>query len=187
MKYIQYTLVCIVMLYSTLTSAQYQKSIDKAEELYQVGSYASARKEIAKMKKKANKSLGVNNPYNAIALVKEAKINVGLGELVRVMEPLEQALAMSVQVNGEQTAEHGFILMEGAEVLVTYGHFKLAGEYIENASKAFEASNSLIDNIKSKLDVLRAQVLSGKGFYRQAVKVVNSQQDYYLQRALSTE
>ncbi|WP_370089890.1 CHAT domain-containing protein [Ekhidna sp.] len=185
MKNFQSAIVVILMLCFSVTNAQYQKSIDKADDKYESGDYSSARKEIAKLKKKATKSLGYNNPYNAIALVKEAKINVGLGELVSVMKPLEEAIAMSEQVNGAESAEHGFILMEASEVLITYGNFLLAGQYIDKATEAFEASGSLIEDIKANLDVQRAQVLSGKGFYRDAVKLVDKQTDYYLGRALS--
>lgn len=186
MKNFQSAIVVILMLCFSITNAQYQKSIDKADDKYESGDYASARKEIAKLKKKATKSLSYNNPYNAIALVKEAKINVGLGELVSVMKPLEEAIAMSEQVNGAESAEHGFILMEASEVLIAYGNFLLAGEYIDKATKAFEASGSLIEDIKANLDVQRAQVLSGKGFYSAAIKLVNSQTDYYLGRAMSS-
>ena len=186
MKNFQSAIVVILMLSFSITNAQYQKSIDKADDKYESGDYSSARKEIAKLKKKATKSLSYNNPYNAIALVKEAKINVGLGELVSVMKPLEEAIVMSEQVNGTESAEHGFILMEASEVLIAYGNFLLAGQYIDKATQAFEASGSLIEDIKANLDVQRAQVLSGKGFYSDAVKLVDKQTDYYLGRALST-
>lgn len=187
MKYIQYALVCIALICFSASHAQYQKSIDKAEAEYQSGDYSSARKQIAKMQKKVLKKLGAENPFSAIALVKEAKINVGLGELVSVMEPLEAGIAMSKKVNGENSIEHGFIMMEASEVLISYGNFKLAAEYVEQSSKAFEASSSLIEDIKSQLEVMRAQILSGKGFYSEAVKVVNSQEEYYLKRAYSSE
>lgn len=176
----------MAVLFGTLAQAQYQKSIEKADEEYQDGDYSSARIQIEGMKKKATKSLGYNNPFNAIALVKEAKINVGLGELVSVMEPLQAGIAMSEEVNGAKTAEHGFILKEAAEVMVSFGNYNLAEEYVNQATAAFEASNSLIEDIKAELDVIKAQILSGKGFYRAAVQLVNRQQEYYLQRAFST-
>jgi len=185
MKYIQSTLVCIALLTCSLANAQYQKYIDKAEDKYEDGDYSSARKQIEKMQKKVTKKLGTSNSFTAIALVKEAKINVGLGELVNVMEPLEKAISMSKEVNGPESAEHAFIMMEAANVLISYGNFKLAGIYVEEAATAFEASGSLIEDIKAELDVIRAQVLSGKGFYSEAVRVVNSQEDYYLKRAFS--
>ena len=187
MKYLQSALVVILVTSFLHVDAQYQKAIDKADEKYESGDYSSARKQIEKMKKKATKSLGYQNPYNAIALVKEAKINVGLGELVSVMEPLEEAVSMSEQVSGAESAEHAYILMEASEVLVSYGNFKLANDYIENSAKAFEASSSMSEDIKAALDVLRAQVLTGKGYYSAAIKLVNNQSDYYLQRALSGE
>jgi CHAT domain-containing protein len=187
MKYLQSALVCMVLLFSITSTAQYQKSLDKADANYEVGEYSKARKDIAKMKKKATKKLGFANPYNAIGLIKEAKINVGLGELVSVMTPLEAGVKMSEDVNGAESAEHGFILMEAASVLIDYGNFRLAGEFIDNATKAFESTGSLIEDIQANLDVKRAQVLIGKGFYRDAVQLVNKQTTYYLQRALSDE
>lgn len=187
MKYFQSAMVVVLMLCVTITNAQYQKYIEKADEEYEDGDYSSARKQIEKLKKTATKKLSYNNPFNAIGLIKEAKINVGLGELVSVMKPLEEAIAMSVEVNGEESAEHGFILMEASGVLISYGNYKLASEFIDKATQAFEASGSLIEDIKAVLDVQRAQVLSGKGFYSQAIKLVDSQTEYYLSRAMSTE
>ena len=187
MKYFQSAMVVILTLCVGIANAQYQKIIEKADDKYESGDYSSARNQIAGLKKKATKDLSYNNPYNAIALVKEAKINVGLGELVDVMKPLEEAIAMSTEVNGEQTAEHGFILLEASEVLISYGNFRLAGQYIDEATKAFESSGALIEDIKSALDVQRAQVLSGKGFYSGAIKLVDDQTEYYLGRAFSTE
>ncbi|MEP1093842.1 MAG: CHAT domain-containing tetratricopeptide repeat protein [Cyclobacteriaceae bacterium] len=167
--------------------AQYQKSIDKAEEKYEVGNYSGASSDIAKMLKKTTKKLGPSNPYNAIGLIKEAKINVGLGQLTDVLDPLERGIAMSEAVNGLESAEHGFILVEAADVLISYGHFRLAGEYLEQAEKAFESSGSLIEDITASIEVQKAQVLAGKGFYSDAVKLVDNQSDYYLQRAMAAE
>ena len=187
MKYIQYIFVCIALLSISTTHAQYQKYIDKADEEYNSGAYSNARKQIDKMQKKVTKKLGAENPYSAIVLIKEAKINVGLGELVHVMEPLQAGIEMSKKVNGTSSAEHGFIMMEAAEVLISYGNFKLASDYLDQATKSFESSDSLIEDIAAQLAVQKAQVLSGKGFYSEAVKVVNSQEDYFLKRALSEE
>ncbi|MEQ9468507.1 MAG: CHAT domain-containing protein [Ekhidna sp.] len=187
MKYFQSAIVVALMLCVGTANSQYQKYIDKADEEYESGDYSSARKQIEKLEKKATKSLGFNNPYNAIGLVKKAKINVGLGELVSVMEPLENAVAMSEEVNGAQSAEHAFILMEASEVLISFGNFRLAGEFLDQSTKAFEASGSLIEDIEAELDVYKAQVLAGKGFYSGAIKLVNDRTDYYLGRALSSE
>ena len=52
------------------------------------------------MLKKTTKKLGEKNPFNAIGLIKEAKINVGLGQLTDVLDPLERGIAMSAEVNG---------------------------------------------------------------------------------------
>ncbi|MFK7953906.1 MAG: CHAT domain-containing protein [Ekhidna sp.] len=187
MKYLPSILVCSLLIMGSTLSAQYQKKIDKAEESYEVGDYSKARKGILKVKKKAGKKLGFSNPFSAIALIKEAKINVGLGELVNVIDPLEAGVKMSEDVNGIESAEHGFILMEAAGVLIDYENYRQAGEYITQATTSFEAAGSLIEDIQANLDVKRAQVLIGKGFYSDAIKLVNKQTDYYLQRAMSDE
>ncbi len=187
MKNLQFITFIICLFIATSTNAQYEKSIDKAEAKYEVGDYSGASKEIAKMLKKATKKLGGNNPFNAIGLIKEAKINVGLGQMTDVLDPLERGIAMSTEVNGVESAEHGFILVEAADVLIDYGHFRLAGEYLEQAEKAFESSGSMIEDIKASIEVQKAQVLAGKGFYSDAIKLVDNQADYYLQRAMAAE
>lgn len=187
MKYLQFVITAAFLFSTLLSSAQYQKAIDKAEVKYEVGDYSGASKGIAKMQKKASKKLGASNPYNAIGLVKEAKINVALGQLTDVMDPLNRALGMSKEVNGEESAEHGFILVEAADVLITFGNFRLAGQFLEEAEKAFEVSGSLIEDITASIEVQKAQVLVGKGFYRDAISLVDNQSDYYLKRAMAAQ
>ncbi|MEQ9403023.1 MAG: CHAT domain-containing tetratricopeptide repeat protein [Cyclobacteriaceae bacterium] len=187
MKYIQFTITAACLFTAIHVNGQYQKSIDKADEKYEVGDYTGARKDIAKMQKKATKKLGASNPFNAIGLIKEAKINVGLGLLTETMDPILKGIAMSEEVNGIESAEHGFILMEAAGVLISFENYRLAGDYLDLAEKAFEASGSLIEDIKASIEVQKAQVLVGKGFYSDAIKLVDNQSDYYLQRAMAAE
>lgn len=187
MKYLQFIILIACLLIGSTTQAQYQKAIDKADEKYEVGNYSGAYAEIDKLQKKVLKNLGTSNPVSAICYVKEAKINVGLGQLTDVMDPLQRGIQMSENVNGLESAEHGFILVEAADVLITYEHYRLAGEYLEQAEKAFEASNSLIEDIKASIQVQKAQVMAGKGFYSAAIDLVDQQSDYYLQRAMAAE
>ena len=187
MKNLQFIITAICVMLAISASAQYQKAIDKAEEQYEVGNYSGAISGILKMQKKATKKLGASNPYNAIGLIKEAKINVGLGQLTDVLDPLERGIKMSEEVNSVESAEHGFILIEAADVLISYGHYRLAGEYLEQAEKSFEASGSLIEDIQASIEVQKAQVLIGKGFYSDAIKLVDTKSEYYLQRAMAAE
>lgn len=174
-------LVCMVGL-SSLATAQYQKSLDKSDAYYEVGKYDKALKEIEKMKKKVTKKLGTRNGYLAIALVKEAKINLELGMLNEVQGPLDKAIEMSYAVSDSLSAEHGFIMKEAAEVMIQYGNHRLAQMYLNKALKAFEASNSMIDLIKAETDVMAAQILVGKGFNRQAIELVEGQLEFYRDR-----
>ena len=187
MKYLQFIITGLCLTFAFATHAQYEKSIEKAEIQYELGNYSGARSIVAKMQKKATKKLGGNNPFNAIGLIKEAKINVGLGLLTEVMDPLQRGITMSEEVNTIESIEHGFIMIEAADVLISYGHYRLAGEYLEQAEKSFTAAGSLIEDITATIQVLRAQVLTGKGFYSESIRLVNDQSDYYLQRAMSAE
>lgn len=186
MNHLRTVLLSWLLLLAMATTAQYEKSIEKADAKYEVGDYADARKEILKMRKKATKKLGASNRFNAIALIKEAKINIGLGELINVMEPLHAGVAMSLETNGLSSAEHGYILLEATEVLIEYGHFRQAEDFIERAIQSFSSANALIEDIQAIIDVRKAQILSGKGFYGEAIAIVNKQSEYYLNRALSS-
>ncbi len=189
MKSVQYlfsiTLAVLFIFSSPEANAQYQKYLDKAEEYYRVGNYAKANKTIGKMKKKVTKKLGAKNSFMAIALIKEAKINLELGLLTSVDAPLEQAVSMSYEVNDTLSAEHGFMMKEAAEVMLQYGNYRKAQMYLDRAIASFTASNNYVDNLKAELDVMRAQVLVGKGFNQEAIKLVEDQLDFYQQRAFS--
>ncbi len=180
-----FTVVFILM--AVTATSQYQKIITKAEEKYDVGDYSAAGKLIASMKKKVAKKIGPKNPYSAIGFIKEAKFNIGLGYLNEVLDPLDKGIAMSEEVNGTESAEHGLILSEAADILITYGHYRFAEDYVEKAKKAFEASSSLNEDIEANLEVQKAQILTGKGYYREAVNLVDNQTDFYKRRAASEE
>ncbi|MCP4457050.1 MAG: CHAT domain-containing protein [Cytophagales bacterium] len=191
MKSIQITLMSLLTIAFLFAGAgafaQYDKSLDKADEAYIVGDYAKARKAIEHMQKTVNKKLGDKNPYMAISLLKEAKINLELGQLNDVNPTLDRAVEMSYEVNDTVSAEHGFMMMEAGEIMISYGNFRKAKSLIVRAEAAFKNSNNLIEDIKAELEVMKAQVLVGKGFNSAAIEVVNTQHDFYLSRAFLTD
>ncbi len=191
MKSIQINLISlsaiVFLLSGSQALAQYDKSLDKADEAYAVGDYSKARKAIAQMQKTVNKKLGNNNPYMAISLLKEAKISLELGQLNDVDSILNRALDMSSNVNDTVSAEHGFMLKEGAEIMISYGNFHKANSLILRAEQAFKNSNNLIEDLSAELQVMKAQVLVGKGFNSQAIELVNEQHDFYSNRAFLEE
>ncbi len=179
------TFALTVLLLALTSQAQYQKYLDQADESYVVGEYAKALKTIEKMKKKVTKKLGAKNSYMAIALVKEAKINLELGLLNNVLPSVEAGVLMSYEVNDTLSTEHGFMLKEAAEVMIQFGNFRLAQKYLNGGKRAFEASGNLIDDIKAEMAVMEAQVLVGKGFNQEAIRLVKENLDFYKDRALS--
>lgn len=192
MKPIRITLFSLLSIAFLISSnqalaQQYDKSLDKADEAYAVGDYAKARKAIESMQKTVNKKLGNSNPYMAISLLKEAKISLELGQLNDVTPTLDRAVTMSTEVNDTVSAEHGFMMMEAAEIMISYGNFHRANSLISRAEMAFKNSNNLIEDLSAELQVMKAQVLVGKGYNSEAIELVNAEHDFYLKRALLEE
>ncbi|MEQ9230930.1 MAG: tetratricopeptide repeat protein, partial [Cyclobacteriaceae bacterium] len=104
-----------------------------------------------------------------------------------VMTPLESGILMSYDVNDTLSTEHGFMLKEASEVMIQFGNFRLAKKYLNGGKRAFEASGNLVDDIKAEIDVMEAQILVGKGFNQEAIKLVKDNLDFYNQRAISGE
>jgi len=166
-------------------AASYQKSFDKADESFEIGDYEKALSIIYKLKEKTSSKLGATNNFTAQALIYEAKYYIGFGELVKVINTLEKGVAMSLESNGENTIEYGYALLEATGIMIDYGHFRLAQEYHDKASETLTNAGAMVENIQAKLNVQKAQILAGKGFYSEAIKLVDEQEDYYLNRSLN--
>ena len=165
----------------TAHAQKWNKYFDKAEDKYKDGNYKKAAKKIAKAEKKARKKLGPKSPILAIALVKKAKINVGYGVLTEVEGPILEAVEMNEEVNADYKLEYGYLLKEAAEVMVLYGNYNLADQYLEKATTAFKEAN-VFDEIEGEIDVMKAKIMSGKGFYQKAVELVDAQTDFFRSR-----
>jgi len=118
MKLNHLLIVLALVGYATTASGQYNDYIIDIEEEYLEGDYEKAMKSIEKMQKKVNKKLGNRNPYMAISLMKQAKINLALGLLKDVEKPLDEALQMSSEVNDTISAEHAFMLKEAGYIML---------------------------------------------------------------------
>jgi len=188
MNKFQINLVLILFLFGnlftvTILHAQYEKDLDKAQASYIEGDYEGAKSDIDKVREKSIKKLGDNNKFIPIALVREGLIQSALGILVDVIPTTEEAVAKSESINGDGTVDHAFILKEASETMIQYGNFQKARIYLTSAQQNFEKSGQMSEELNAELEVLDAQILSGQGFNRDALKLINTQLKYYKDQA----
>ena len=183
LKYLKLSLLALFLVGSAPIFAQkWNKAYDKLDALNDEGDYVKAKKGILKVEKKVKKKLGTNSPVMATTLLRKAKYNYGLG-LINEVEPiLGEAVALSAQVNAQNATEHGYLLKESAKIMVEYGNFRKAKDYVDSARLALESSGNLIENTEVELQVLEAQILMGQGYYQEAINLVDEQTPYFQQR-----
>ena len=174
---------CLVLLFALSSlpahSQKWEKAFAKLDASYEYGDYAKASKGMLKLEKKIIKKLGGKSPVLANALVRKAQYQNGLGLLIDVEPTLDQALSLSTEINANNPAEHGFLLKEAAGIMISYGNFRKAADYAEESRKVLSESGNLIEDIEAELDVLEAQALTGKGYYRKAIAMVDSLNDFF--------
>ncbi|UXX77661.1 CHAT domain-containing protein [Reichenbachiella carrageenanivorans] len=178
-------LIILLILIGTSSFAQtkYDKKMEKAADLYEVGDYSGARNEIEKIKKKSTKQIGGVNEFLPIARIKEAKYDVALGILSGVHQSVAEGLEMSIVVNGPDSEVHALLLKESTEVMVLYGDFLKAKEYLDQA-RPILLEAGMDENLAASIDVLDAQIKVGRGFYTEAIELINGKMDFYQGRAM---
>lgn len=186
MKNIQ-TFLCLVLFFTWASNveAQYERDLQKAQAAYIEGDYEGAKSDIDKVIEKSTKKLGVDNKFIPVALIRQAIIQSALGILVDVIPLTEEAVAKSELINGPESPDHAFILKEASETMIHYGSFQKAAVYLSGARDSFEKSATSNEELTAALDVLEAQILSGKGYNREALRLINQQLGFYMSQALA--
>ncbi|MFT7034669.1 MAG: CHAT domain-containing protein [Cyclobacteriaceae bacterium] len=164
--------------------SKWEKILDKADDDYEIGDYEDARSKIDNLKKESIKSYGVNSNYFAMAMVLEAKYDVALGILNGVSSTLDSALNMSEGVNGLGSIAHAFILKDASQVMIRFGNFLKADQYLEDGRKIIQEASQMNQDLKASFDVMKAEILVGKGFNRAALELINGSLEYYRERTL---
>ncbi|PIB34815.1 hypothetical protein BFP72_05050 [Reichenbachiella sp. 5M10] len=165
---------------------KYDKKLEKADEAYELGKYEEARAEVEGIKKKSIKKLGANNDFLPIAYIKEAKYDVALGILGNIYNSVNTGLELSATINGTETEVHALLLKEATEVMIQYGDYVTAKAYLNQARPVLEGAGMDAD-LAASMDVLEAQVLVGRGFYTEAIALINDKMSFYQKRALDED
>ncbi len=178
-----------LLLFQSPVTAQdkYAKFLLKSDALYQQGDYVKSLKTLKKYQKKTVQKQGPNHPYLFKYHFRNAKINLAQGNLSTFDAEMELAVALSANSNGENSLLHAKNLLDAAEVYAHYGNYNIANQYIDKSSKTLELADALDDNLKAKIDLTTAKILSGQGYSSKAQSFINEIEEYFKGRAVQKE
>lgn len=188
------TRACVCFLIATLllapTSVQaqkWEKYFDKYQDAYYKGEYKKAKKQIDKLKAKSIKKLGGNNKYLAYASILDARLSLAMGTLYGFDAQIREGLAVSEVANGKDSPDHGLNQLEAAEIMMDYGNFMQADLMLETAKRILEANQLLEGDLKARFYLDKAWTLANRGFYKQALTMMEDQYEYLSGRAVKKE
>ncbi|MGL1889423.1 MAG: CHAT domain-containing protein [Reichenbachiella sp.] len=182
--FLAFTMLCFVTPVTAQT--KYDKKLVKADEAYELGRYSSARSEVESIKKSSTKKLGEENDFLAIAYIKEAKYDVALGIMGNIDASVSKGIELSAKLNGEESEIHALLLKEATEVMIQYGNYVKAKGYLDLARPILE-TDGMDEDLAAGIDVLEAQISVGRGFYREAISLINEKMPFYIKRSLNEE
>ncbi len=171
---------------ATLAQTKYDKKLEKADELYDHGDYDKARAEIEVIKKSSTKKLGAANDFMPIAKIREAQYDVALGYLDGIEASVNDGLELSRSINGPESEVHALLLKQASEVMILYGHLVKAKEYLDEARNIL-ATGDMDPDLAASMDVLEAQIMVGRGYYQDAIDLINETVGFYQRRAANED
>ena len=149
---------------------KYSKALTKADAQYEEGNYIKANKTLNKFKNKVVKKYGAKNEYLPLYYIRRSKFNLAEGLLLDFENSIQQSISASTAIYGEASDKHAVTLLKVGEILALYGDFVRSEEYIRSAQETLKSAEKLNDNLKAKIDITLARVLTGRGFYNEALK-----------------
>src|SRR6478736_1331275 len=174
---------------SLLASAQakYDKMVAASEIAYETGDYKKAISNLEKFRKKAFKKLGQQNSYTPIYYLYTAKYLLASGKIKDFETNVETAVSSSVLNNKETSEKHGKLLADIAELHILNGSYRVAKDYLDQSKKILEAGAFMTDANKARYNLLLAEILTGQGFYNEALGTLHDQEKYFSGRAVKQE
>jgi len=181
-------IVCLIFV-SLLASAQakYDKMLAASEVAYESGDYKKAISNLEKFKKKAFKKLGQQNPYTPTYHFLTAKYLLASGKIRDFETGLGTAVSSSLTINKEISLKHGQMLSDIAELYILNGSYRVAKEYLDQSKKVLDAGAFMTDSNKARWNLLLAEVLTGQGYYNEALSLLRDQEKYFSGRAMKQE
>jgi CHAT domain-containing protein len=184
LKTVSILLVLLSVNTLSLAQAKYDKALKKADAAFNEGSFDNASAALTKLSKKTTSKLGKQNKYVPLIYLREAKIALGSGVLTGFETIMTNALNASATINGETSLAYATTLLEIAELQNAYGNY-LKGRELANRVSQMIVTNGLVDEeLKAKVALTTAEALTGQGFCREALALLNEVDEFFQVRAV---
>jgi CHAT domain-containing protein len=180
-------LLAMTTVEQTAAQAKYDKMFNKAEAAYELGDYKGAESALEKANSKAAKKLGKQNKYVTNYYLSKAKIALASGLLFDFESLVNETVKQSVAINSEKSQPHGLVLLSIAELYVQNGSHKTAVEYLNQSNQILKAGKFLDEGTAARLDLTRAEALTGQGYFIEAVETLLSREKYFAGKAVKQE
>ncbi|HQQ97044.1 MAG TPA: CHAT domain-containing protein [Cyclobacteriaceae bacterium] len=167
--------------------SKWDKSLAKVEAAYAMGSYQEASTLLEKFKKKVNSKLGPKNPYTHTIYFLQAKYALAIGMPTDFESNMQLAIDACKAAYGESAEQVGAMLMDAADLYNQNGSFRVAHEYLDRSRSTLETAGSWKDPLKANWEIIRAETLTGQGYYRESLKIILERLPYYAKRAIKQE
>lgn len=184
-------IICLTALFHFDAQGQsvkkYNKYIEKGEKKFEKGKFENALKFANKLENKSKQKFGPENQFIAVAKLKKAKYNWALGQFTDYYTLNSDAIDLSKKINGENSLSHGINLSDAAQNMVNYGNYQKAYQYLIDAIKIFENSTAADELYMNELKLKKAEIFIAVGNYNGALKLINEEESFYLQRTLNKD
>ncbi|MBX2967572.1 MAG: CHAT domain-containing protein [Cyclobacteriaceae bacterium] len=190
MRKLRLTLVVVVaVLLAAPAWAQkkFDKTLAKADKSFNSGDYAKAIKTLNKFKAQVTKKLGTSNPYMPGYYTRQAKFDLAYGTLKTFETNINQAIATSITIFGENTAKHANTLIDVAEVYNHYGYYRKSRELLEQAALIVNSEGQTDPVLKAKFVLELAEAMIGQGYCNDALALLRANEIFMAARAVDKE
>ncbi len=161
--------------------------LGKAEAAYALGSYNKANATLNKFYTKASKKLGSENEYTPTYNLLLAKYKLANGQVLDFETNVEKAVSASLAIHKETSQKHGLLLMDIADLYIFNGAYRKAEEF-SNRAKAVLDKGAFMDKVtEGRWNMQRADILTGEGFYNEALALLRENGSLYAARTLRQE
>jgi len=159
---------------------KFNKLLSKAEDKFFDGDIAKARKYISKVREKSIQKLGKNNKFLASAVVRESYYDFFMGNIRNLDKDLKEAISISKSVEGDGSVSHAELLLEISKIYSEYGNYLKANDYLEEVNEIYTSGLGLFtEERKVAYDYQKALILAGRGFYREALEMIESSLGFF--------
>ncbi len=171
---------------SLLSQNKYDKMLITAEASYEAGNYKKAMGALEKFKSKVYSKMGMQTEYTPKYHYLAAKYNLATGHLQEFEIRLRNAITTSASINKENSEKHALLMINTAELYLQLGQYKVASDFLKDAERIL-VGDLMTEPVKARIEVDRAEVLTGQGYYNEALEILKTRERYYLGRAVKQD